>query len=80
MRNVRVLLSVQFLVALNACLAGSAKDSKDVISEFFHNLSLQALNIENDRIHITFEAMIIIHQVIADNSSMLKFEFMKDEI
>ena len=47
------------------------------MSEFFHNLSLQALSIEDDRIYITFEAMNKIHQIIADNLSILKFEFMK---
>ena len=40
MRSVRGLVSVQFLATLNNYLAGSAKDSKDVMSEFFHNLSL----------------------------------------
>ena len=50
------------------------------MSEFFHNLSLQELNIEGDRIHVTFEAMNEIHQIIADNLSILKFQFMKDEI
>ena len=74
------LVSIQFLAALNIYLAGSAKNSKDAMSEFFHNLSLQALSIEDDRIHITFEAMNKIHQIIADNLSILKFEFMKYEI
>ena len=50
------------------------------MSEFFHNLSLQELNTEGDRIHVTFEAMNEIHQIIADNLSILKFQFMKDEI
>ena len=80
MRSVRVLVSVQFLPALNIYLAGSAKDLKDTVSEFFHKLSLQALSIGGDRIHITFEAMNKIPQVIADNLSLLRFEFMKDEI
>ena len=80
MRSVRVLVSVQFLPALNIYLAGSAKDLKDTVSEFFHKLSLQALSIGDDRIHITFEAMNKIPQVIADNLSLLRFEFMKDEI
>ena len=37
MRSVRKLVSVQFLAVLNIYLAGSAKDSKDITSEFFHN-------------------------------------------
>ena len=55
MRSVRGLVSVQFLVALNIYLASSAKDSKDVMCQSFHNLSLQALSIEDDRIYITFK-------------------------
>ena len=47
------------------------------MSEFFYNLSLQKLSIEDDTILITFEAMNKIHQIIADNLSILKFEFMK---
>ena len=79
MRSVRGLLRIQFLPALNIYLSGSAKDSKDAMSEFFHNLSLQALSIEDDRIHITFEATNKIDEIITDNLSILKFEFMKDE-
>ena len=80
MRSVRGLVSIQLLAALNIYFAGSTKDSKDVMSEYFHKLSLQALSIEHDRIHITFEAMNKIHQIIGDNLNILKFEFMKDEI
>ena len=43
-----------------------------MMSEFFHNLTLQALS--------TFKAMNKIHQIIADNLSISKFEFVKDEI
>ena len=73
MRRVRGLVINQFLAALNIYLAGSAKDSKEVMSELFHSLSLQALSIEDDTNHITFEAMNRIHQIIADNLSTLKF-------
>ena len=80
MRRVRGLVINQFLAALNIYLAGSAKDYKEVMSELFHSLSLQALSIEDDTNHITFEAMNRVHQIIADNLTILKFEFMKDEI
>ena len=39
---IKNLVSVQLLAALNIYLTRSAKDSKEVMSEFFHNLSLQA--------------------------------------
>ena len=80
MRSVRGIVCVQFLATLNIYLAGSTKDSKIAISEFFHNLSLQALSLENDRINITFDATDKIHQITADNLSISKFEFMKNGI
>ena len=43
---IKNLVSVQLLAALNIYLTRSAKDSKEVMSEFFHNLSLQALSIK----------------------------------
>ena len=64
-----------FLAVLNIYLAGSTKDSQNIMSELFHNLSLQALSLEDDRIHITK-----IHQIVTDNSRTLKFEFMANEI
>ena len=79
-RSGRGLVCVQFLAVLNIYLAGSTKDSQNIMSELFHNLSLQALSIEDDRIRITFDAMNKIHQIITDNSRTLKFEFMKNEI
>ena len=72
LRSVRRLASVQFLTALHIYLVGSAKDLKDVMSKFFHNLFLQSLS--------TFEAMNKIYQIIASNLSILKLEFMKDKI
>ena len=74
-RSGRGLVCVQFLAVLNIYLAGSTKDSQNIMSELFHNLSLQALSLEDDRIHITK-----IHQIITDNSRTLKFEFMKNDI
>ena len=70
MRSIRRLVCFQFLTALDTYLTGSTKDSKNVMSEFFHNLYLQALSREDDRIDITFVAMNKIHQIIADNLSI----------
>ena len=70
----------QFLAVLNIYLAGSTNDSQNIMSKLFHNLSLRGLSIEDDRIHITFDAMNKIHQIITDNLRTLKFEFMKNEI
>ena len=70
----------QYLAVLNIYLAGSTNDSQNIMSELFHNLSLRGLSIEDDRIHITFDAMNKIHQIITDNLRTLKFEFMKNEI
>lgn len=70
MRSIRGLVCFQFLAALDTYLTGSTKDSKNIMSEFFHNLYLQALSREDDRIDITFVAMNKIHQIIADNLSI----------
>ena len=45
---------VQFLAALNVFLEGDKNLSKNVMSEFLHNLSLQALSIDDDKIEMQF--------------------------
>ena len=49
------LVSVQFLAALNVFVGGNKNTSKNAMSEFFSNLTLQALSIEDDRIEIKFD-------------------------
>ena len=48
------LVCVQFLKALNVHLGGEKNISKNAMSEFFHNLSMQAFNQSDDRIEIKF--------------------------
>ena len=48
------LASVQFISALNVFFGGEKNLSKNVMSEFLHNLSLQALTIDDDKIEIQF--------------------------
>ena len=48
---------VHFLVALNVHLGGDKMISKNAMSEFFHNLSMQALSKSDDTIVIKFDAI-----------------------
>ena len=50
------LVSLQFLAAFNRFLGGDKEISRDAMSEFFHNLSWQALTYDNDSIQVKFEA------------------------
>ena len=51
----RGLASVQFFVALNVFLGGNMQLPKNATTEFFSNLSMQALSKSNDTILLTFE-------------------------
>ena len=48
------LASVQFMSALHIFFGGEKLLSKNVMSEFLHNLSLEALTIDDDKIEIQF--------------------------
>ena len=48
------LISVQFLAALNVFFGGDKLNSQNVMSEYLHNLSLQALTIDDDKYEIQF--------------------------
>ena len=52
------LVSVQALAALNIHLGGDTKLSRKTMTEFLHNMSMQALNRENDSILLDFEKII----------------------
>ena len=52
------LAAVQFIAALNIYFGGDKKLSKNVMNEFFHNMSLQALTTDNDNVEIEFDAII----------------------
>ena len=48
------LVGIQFLAAFNIFMRGDPNLSKNVMSELLHNLSLQALRIDEDGIEIKF--------------------------
>ena len=56
------LAAVQFLAALNIYFGGDKKLSQNVMSEFFHNMSLQALTIDDDNVKIEFDAVIKLNE------------------
>ena len=51
------LVCVQILAALNVFLGGDKIISKNAMSEFFHNLSMQALNEMDNRVKLKFDAI-----------------------
>ena len=51
------LASTQFLAAFNIFIGGNKTISKNAMSEFFHNLSMQALSRDDHRINIKFGAI-----------------------
>ena len=51
------LVCVQFLAALNVFLGSDKIISKSAMSEFFHNLSMQALNKMIDKVKLKFDAI-----------------------
>ena len=52
------LVSTQFLAVLNIYFGGDKLLSKNVMTEFLHHLSLQALNRDGDRVQLKFDAFI----------------------
>ena len=50
--DARGLVCVQFLAALNVFLGGNKIISKNAMTEFFHNLSMQALNEMEDIVKV----------------------------
>ena len=51
------LVGVQFLAVLNVFLGGGNIISKNAMSEFFHNLSMHALNEMDNRVKLKFDAI-----------------------
>ena len=51
------LVLTQFLAEFNIFIGGDKTISKNAMSEFFHNLSMQALSRDDDRIDIKFDAI-----------------------
>ena len=70
-RDMSGLVSVQFLAALNKYLGGNKEISRNAMSEFFHNLSWQALAADNDGILLQFDK---IGELIHSINSQLRSE------
>ena len=66
------LVLTQFLAAFNIFIGGDKTISKNAMSEFFHNLSMQALSRADDRIDIKFDAIEEFHKSIK--------KLLKDEV
>ena len=64
--DMRGLVSVHFLVALNIYFGGNSTLPKDVMSKFFHSLSMQAMSISDDSIVLQFNAMKKLNKNIND--------------
>ena len=60
--NTYGLVSTQFLAALNIYFNSDKLLSKNVMTEFLHNLSLQALNRDDDRIQLKFGSIIALNR------------------
>ena len=79
--------AVQFLAGLNIHFGGDKKLSQDVMSEFLHNLSWQALTIDNSNVNIKCDAIIelnknikrLIRDVDRSNIKIIEFENGIDE-
>ena len=79
--------AVQFLAGLNTDFGGGKQLSQDVMSEFLHNLSWQALTIDNKKINIKFDAIIklnknlkrLIRDVDRSNIKTIEFDYATDE-
>ena len=75
---------VQFIAALNIFFGGNKELSQNVMSEFFHNLSLQALTIDDNSIEITFDEIIELNRNLKslirdDNRNEIKINNFEEE-
>ena len=75
-RDMQGLTSVQFLAAFNRFLGGDREISRNATSEFFHNLSWQALTNDNDSVKINFEA---ITELVKSINSLLQQRIYKSK-
>ena len=60
--NTYGLVSTQFLAALNIYFNSDKLLSKNVMTEFLYNLSLQALNRDHNRVQLKFAAIIALNR------------------
>ena len=73
-RDMRGIVSVQFLAALNIFLGVDSELSRDAMSELFHNLLWQALTNDNDRYQIQFDTISTLTQSINQRLQRLVME------
>ena len=76
-RDMSGLIAVQFLAALNKYLAGDKEISRNAMSEFFHNLSWQALAADNDGVLLQFEG---IGELVHSINSRLRSEINREKV
>ena len=62
--NAYGLVSTQFLAALNIYFNGDKLLSKNVMTEFLHNLSLQVLNRDDERVQFRFDSIILLNRTL----------------
>ena len=62
--NAYGLVSTQFLAALNIYFNGDKLLSKNVMTEFLHNLSLQALSRDDNRVQLKFDSIIALNRTL----------------
>ena len=75
-RDMQGLTSVQFLAAFNRFLGGDREVSRNAMSEFFHNISWQALTNDSDSVKIKFEA---ITELVKSINSLLQQRIYKSK-
>ena len=63
------LVCVQFLTALNSHLDGEKNISKNTMSDFFQNLSLQALNELDETTNIKFDTINELNNFLMDKTN-----------
>ena len=66
---------MRFLAALNVHLDGNKMISKNAMSEFFHNLSMQALSKSDDTIVIKFDAINRLNKILNDFLTAVSLAF-----
>ena len=76
-RDMRGLVSLQFLAAFNRFLGGESSLSRSAMGEFLHNLPWQALTNDNDPIQIKFEART---ELIKNINYLIQKEIYKNKI
>ena len=60
------LVSTQFLAALNIYIGGAKELSKEAMTEFFHNFSMQALDVENNEVRTMFHSLTELYKSIIE--------------